>query len=304
MFENQNENQDEKNRVTKHVVNQELQIDHNQSVQDAFMETSIFIYYKIKKQIGLFMKNPQNPIFTHQARVQTREFRSCLSFVRPALKRQEYKTVNSNLRDIAHEFGNLRTIDVIKRDWERLCKQNLDIFSDYSRLANILQDNREQEQARVYKKLSEGFAEDKLSKICDFIHNDNWKRDGKVKVLDFSVPRLKQWYNNLIHGMSESSMDSLEEVHELRVTNKKVRYVKFYLEEILEEDFMVSLDQFKEWQDDMGAYCDAGFHIPLLQELYKRDCDNSLAYECGVLSGYMLSNGQVSIKRLKETIDK
>lgn len=288
--------------VQKNTEEQRLKI--SQSLQVAFTEIFTFLYYEIAKQIKLFLENPQNPSYTHQTRVKTREFRSCLLFVRPVLDKDEYKTINKKLKSIARLFADLRTIDVLISDWKKLRERNPDELRELSSLFNILKDKREVEQIKVFQKISDGFATDKLNDVGDWLEEAYWTRDAKKNVMDFSTPRLKKWYTCLVDDINESPLATLEEVHPLRVKIKEVRYVRYYLAPIIDEDFMVCLEQFKEWQDDMGAYCDAKVHISLLKGLNEEYSDNSLAFECGVLSGYMLENAARGIKRLEKQVLK
>lgn len=279
--------------------NQELRLDPSQSVETAFTEIFTFLYGEIKKQVRYFIEDPSNPRFAHQARVKSREFRSCLSFVKPALSKKEAKEINQTLKSVANQFGDLRTLDVIIEDWEKNRTKYPQDLNKHTKLKKLLQEKRKKEEERIYKNITNGDVFDNLDYIGTWIQETTWQDDGETNVLEFSAPRLKEWYNHLIQGMKDSPMNSLKEIHPLRIENKKVRYVRYYLDPILEEDFMASLVQLKQWQDYMGAYCDAKVHVPILKEISDKYSNDELSYECGIFSGLMIGSAEKGIDWIK-----
>ena len=123
---------------------------------------------------------------------------------------------------------------MIIQDWEKIRELNPEILKTHTKLLNVFNNERQQEEARVQNYISGDNVESILKDVWTSIHNASWAEDSKQNALDFSTPRLKKWYNPLYKGLKKSNLDTLEEIHSLRIINKKVRYVREFLDPIIE----------------------------------------------------------------------
>jgi CHAD domain-containing protein len=214
-------------------------------------ETKSLLSHGLKEMASAqreFMENPDDTESSHKFRVKIRQFRSVLSFLKPATKTKEYEYFQGMLRELAQKYGYLRELDVMMSGMEE----------KYPALMEVLKKEREEEKKKVYSDIGGGASAQLYFELMAWI-NGNPVKNSKIAKNSFSWyanRRLKKWLSVFEEELDSVDFTDAKELHLLRIKGKKLRYLLALLEPILKEKYQGRLPEFKEIQDKLGRIYD------------------------------------------------
>lgn len=228
-------------------------------------ETKSLLSHGLKEMASAqreFMENPDDPESAHKFRVKIRQFRSVLSFLKPATKTKEYEYFQGMLRELAQKFGYLRELDVMMSGMEE----------KYPALMEVLKKEREEEKKKVYSDIGGGTSAPLYFELLAWIKGNPVKNSqiAKNSFSWYANRRLKKWLSGFEEELDSVDFTDAKELHMLRIKGKKLRYLLALLEPVLKEKYRGRLPEFKEIQDKLGRICDIQREIPLLNGLKAR----------------------------------
>lgn len=214
------------------------------------------------------MDEKGNPENLHQLRVNLRSMRSYLSLMKGVFTPQRQKGLADELGAPAKATNRLRDLDVMLIKFENY-KMELGHLSPAS--LKELQKALENERAREYRQTAAALEEMKALEMLK-------SYSAQLEAPFFDGPRrerpLKAEVLKRIGGLLEklSSKESLlkttitdRELHRLRITIKKLRYLLALFSPILNDESL--LKKTKHRQDLLGDYVDLTVEQKLLQSL-------------------------------------
>jgi CHAD domain-containing protein len=178
----------------------------------------------------------------HQARVAIRRLRSALSLFEPVVMDQKYKRLKRSLRDVSHQFGEARNLDVFIADTTTVPDvakgDQLPPFA--SKPAGQAQAERERAYGRVINTLRSKRFRQLMQDLVAWIQAGPWRtsdesesqnaRDQNIE--DFAAGVLKRRRRELKgHGRHLERL-SPEERHRIRIEAKKLRYACEFFSEL------------------------------------------------------------------------
>ena len=176
----------------------------------------------------------------HQARVAIRRLRSALSLFEPMVTDQEYKRLKRRLRDVSHQFGEARNLDVYIAHTAVPGVDKAGQLPPFA-LKPVGQGQAERERAyeRVINTLQSKRFRQFMQDLVAWIQAGPWRtsdepesqttRDQNIE--DFAACVLKRRRRKLRRHGRHLERLSPEERHRIRIEAKKLRYAsEFFLE--------------------------------------------------------------------------
>ena len=242
----------------------------------------------IFQQYQEFMRNPNDIETIHALRVSIRKLRSMISFIKPLFKKEDYQTIQAQLRQIHQTSSDLRNLDVLIQEWIAFQEQNK-LIKNYTKLTKLFQEQREY----LKKELKDDNFQFAFNQVMTLINISL----ASIQIDNFQIfvdQRLNKWgrlLNKLSKSIDQLSRDS---IHALRIKYKKLRYVQTLLEiEVLD------LKTLKKNQDILGVIHDTYGAIELLDNYSNQYQETLLDAEINLFKGYHLLKRDALTKQLQ-----
>lgn len=266
-----------------------------------FQVVMIDMINQIRDMREQYLRYPLDVESVHRLRVSIRQARSLLSFLKPVLDSEQYSIYQDKLRTIARKFSYIREIDVLLAQWESFAEKNQELCG-CDVLIEILNSEREKENAEAYKYASEGWISDALDSVSSWIRqwDEEYLRENdgeKGQFEEFALKRFEKWNKGVSGALKELDYDELETIHNLRIRFKKVRYVQNNIK-LFENNKTLNMSELKKIQDALGEICDSYVNIEIMANLREKYPSGDLVYETGVYTGYLLYFREVIKKKL------
>jgi len=258
-----------------------------------------------------FLKDPDDIEQVHQFRVKIRHLRSLVSFIKPMLDEQLYAGIQEKLKSSAQRFSYIREIDVLAKGWAALRWENPDLFMDSDSLTGVLKGEREKEKNTLFVFLSEGGFDAELQEAFNGIRASTVYGEAAAGRIgdsmrdpvfeEFTEARFAQWRKKVEKEMKILDFSSQIELHALRISFKKLRYVNDSLMPY-KRGGKWGLSEFEVMQDNLGDICDIYRNVAVLQKLKSIADIPNLQYEAGIYIGHQIHHKERLLKKLKKTL--
>ncbi len=229
----------------------------DRSLGDALEEELPAEFRKLTAALDLFLQQPEDVEAVHQLRVSTRRFRSLLSLLKPALKKQDYKEVQGFFRLFGDRVAPLRELDVMLEAWKGICKEKELSFAA-SPLRETLAKRREREMRLLLRFMSAGDTRDTLYQryghLQGAVSGGKFPRESAPLYI---ARRLTGWWQDMDEQMKAAEEVRFETVHPIRLSAKKHRYVGEVFAESLPPMYRFRTKAAKQLQSSLGDLCDA-----------------------------------------------
>lgn len=218
-----------------------------------------------------FIENPDEPESCHQFRVKVRQLISIFSFLKPEIKKTEYKYFQKRLHESAKKFAYLREIDVIMTN----------LGQDYPAIHEKLKEDREAEKGKIFTDMTNKINMEIYFEILAWMDKRPFKhsKSHKKSFISYSNKRMRKWILRFEEELKSIDFSNIEEVHKLRIKGKKIRYLSSMLREVLENEYESVFPKFKEMQDRLGEICDRQREIQILEKLKNTAADEKIRGE-------------------------
>ncbi|MGV8906743.1 MAG: CHAD domain-containing protein [Acetobacterium sp.] len=242
------------------------------------------------------MDDPEN---VHQLRVKIRQLRGLLSFFSPLFDKVDYHEKQRALSKSGLVFSEIREVDVILEEIEKMTNNSLVSLGDFPLLKNKLEQKRRVELERItaFSKNNELTAI--LLDLRVWLLEDPWINtellDDSIK--KYSEKRLARWSKRINKAMVEMEMSDKEAIHQVRIRSKKLRYVMEQLRAILDSDSKKSIKRFEKLQEDLGYFHDVYINKLFLEKLIGESNSAQLHYEAGLFVGWQINQGNLMMSK-------
>jgi CHAD domain-containing protein len=194
-------------------------------VADAARRVVTFRLEAVRDSLGLALQEAEhNPDHVHQLRVATRRASAALEVFSNCLPHKVYKAARRQLRTIRRAAGDARDWDVLlARLTKHAAEQSaddragLDMLIGYAVAHRIPAQTRLKSVCRNYPFGFERFMAETVGAI-------RYKRPGEEPLASFARPLLAQLLEELNLAQLRNK-DDFEQLHEIRITGKRLRYV-------------------------------------------------------------------------------
>jgi len=148
----------------------------------------------------------------------------------------------------------------------------------------VLQTNRKEEVEKVKEDLLTGKITAMLLRFTLWLNENAFvPKARKMKLKKFTIKRLQKWIGRMQEMGGELDTKTMPELHQLRITGKKVRYAIEGLK--LDRNDRV-LKNFKMLQDDLGNIHDAAVQAEALEKLISNHTGKIMHRNMGILIGW------------------
>lgn len=266
-----------------------------------FKQTVINMIDYISDMQNQFLRYPDDTESVHQLRVEIRQLRSLLSFIKPILNAGKYKNNQALLKTIADNFAYMREIDVLSGQWQLFLEKNKD-FSDCAALIEVLKDEREKEKGRLCEYASNGAMSGDLNNLSSWVESWDEDYENNARFEQFALKRFEKWNNDAVKAVKNLDFNNLKEIHGARIKFKKVRYVQSNIEIFYNNKF-INLSELKSMQDILGNICDTYVNISALQKLSSAYNSKDLQHETGIFIGYLINYREDLKDKIKNCLE-
>jgi len=279
----------------------ELTLNSRQPLPIAIWAIMAYCLHRIESARAVLITNPADPEAIHDFRVNIRQLRSFISFIKPLLKPEGYPQVQSDLRQLAQDFGYVREIDTLRESWQSFIADHPVVLLGRTIMDQTLLNQRQAELADPINRLTSETCQGVLSRTESWLQSAFPAGEQQIfnYLEDFAAYRSKQQLKKINRGLKECDFSNRSQVHPLRIRVKKLRYSFSLLEPLLKHKYRQLIPQLKDLQQKLGQICDAPRNMVILQEISNRHDNSVLYYESGLLIGFQLRTWEVVADKLQ-----
>ena len=248
--------------------------------------------------------------FLHQYRVSLRRMRTLFSQSKGVFHKAERRGLCQALKRLSDAGAELRDLDVFlanRSHYESLTPQNL--RPGLETLFSNRHQQRNQAQARLSRQLKSSTRQHEKQVISDQLtrlpHAEGKNADQPAA--DFAAARILRSYRRISLNAQTLSPDSPDEqVHQIRLEGKKLRYLLEFFADLLPEKKTRSLlKALKKLQNRLGEFNDCAVQRQHLQDyLQQNDCSDETEAALHALSGILFHRQQQHKKRIFRLLEK
>ncbi|MCK5719547.1 MAG: CYTH and CHAD domain-containing protein [Thiomargarita sp.] len=205
----------------------------------------------------------------HQMRVALRRLRSCLSLYSPLIPEKSYIKIEKKIKHLIKILGVARDLDVLIFNLKEIFLQSVTTPLLEAEMENLqLQVSILKEQAYkdVRKMLHSRCYNGLLLQLGQWITQRYWRKNLNSKQLhqleqpisSFANKILKSQFNTVQQQGEELIQLNIKQLHELRITIKKLNYgIRFFFELFPHKKAQLFYNQVSELQDIIGNINDS-----------------------------------------------
>lgn len=231
--------------------------------------------------------DPNQPDSLHQLRIQIRRLRSLLSFVKPLLELEGYTKWQNELRLWSHSMNELREIDVLYETWQAATSDSLFALTPPPWLKAMLQTERTKLINDLFTPLYPRTYTPLLLGLWAWLSDASWSPTAKqLPFSRFTKTRLTEWLTTLRDHGKDLTQIEVSELHQLRISGKKLRYV---LEDLvpLDRKTKLLLACLKVLNERLGHIHDATTIVDALTRWMSNHASRALHRDAGILLGWV-----------------
>lgn len=247
-----------------------------------------------------FFENPADPEGVHQVRVRIRKYRAVLAFFMPIFEAEKYRKQQESLRNLGQQFGEVRQLDVLLEGIVVMENNSVIAISEFGEIRKHLMQKRETAFKKLLDELqTDQFALDLLD-ILVWKLNNPWMEDSpalEMSIKTYTEAGIAKWLKKIKKSMKNLDVRQQQEVHQVRIKSKKLRYAIDQLSAILNKKTRKSMDDFEKIQDDLGYFHDVFANKQLLEQFISASDNPQLYYQAGIIVGWQMMEGNRKIRK-------
>lgn len=225
--------------------------------------------YETGTRVGL------DPEQLHKMRVASRRIRSALRVFRDAFEVEQYKILAREFRWLARELGRVRDLDVQQlsaRAWRR------DLGKEPAAGWVALDAALRRRWRRARRRLLSKLASRRYRALIEFAALA-FDPEGSVPSTDASRVPVVETGDVVLEGLRDRFREGLalalrtreaEDIHDLRIEGKALRYGREMFKSVLSEDVIASIGPLKRFQDALGEIQDAAQAVAVAEDLLRK----------------------------------
>jgi len=214
----------------------------------------------------------------HDMRVPVRRMRVAFEIFREAFDPKQLKPHLKGLRSVGRTLGRVRDLDVFMEKADHyLASLPDEKRSGLDPLFRAWHGQREKERARMLAFFEGDEYRDFLHKFNRFVNTPG--AGVKKGTQDYHVPHIVRhaapiMINNRLGAVRAYDevlgVATIEQLHELRIEFKRLRYIVEFFREVLGEEAKVIIDEIKGVQDHLGDLNDANVACQILSDFLEQ----------------------------------
>ncbi len=247
-----------------------------------------------------FFENPNDQEGVHQVRVRIRKFRALLAFFKPLFEKQKYQKQQQVLKELGQQFGEVRQLDVLIKEVEMIEKDNRITICEFKQMKLYLA----QERKKAFQILDDDLKTNQFARelldIWIWKLNEPWVQKSSVldmSLAEYTKKQMAVWIKKIDKQINHLDIRQQQEIHQVRIKSKKLRYVIGELTAVLDRKTRKSIKKFEKMQDDLGYVHDVFANKDLLEQLIAASDNPQLYYEAGMVVGWQSMRGNRKIKK-------
>lgn len=234
---------------------------------------------KLQKNAGNILKR-SNIEDIHDLRVSSRRIRTVLDLFSDYLPDKKRRSWEKDIRAITKSYGNVRDLDVqidlISEVYEST--EDSKIRSGLRRIRLRLKQKRQQKQANTKKTTQMILGSDSINEMNAWVETALEENDAEVR---FSSELYRLGYKQIQTRLDEFLLyeififdpDRVEELHQMRISAKQLRYALEVFSSLYEKKTDFALDIAKQAQEYLGNIHDSDVWIDYLPAFMKKEID-------------------------------
>ncbi len=232
--------------------------------------------------------------FIHKFRVNVRELRSLLYFYKPILKAKKYNSINEFLKKLSGQFSKLREIQIAKEVYYNYCvKRDISYPNEFSEILMTIEESIVSDLKRNL--IPSKDLEKNRSTLLKLIK----QIDSYEDLRSFSKKRMKTMSKRILKKINKIDFNDIEEIHNLRIELKKLKYAIKYLPSYLKDYTLLPEDFANDLSDFLGLLLD-NYSVLNILSSYPDVFDTSHKnYNRGLFEGYLHSE----LAQSRETLE-
>ena len=215
-----------------------------------------------------------DPEGVHKMRVATRRVRSALQAAGDALEGKRYQSVKKNVRRLTRALGPVRDGDVMIGHLEEIATADEDHERPgIRRLIARLESERDMARTDLIAVLDEldesGFRKSSLAAFADASGSKKGKRDKDKRGISRKDARkmIREHVEEFVELTGTyPAEEQVEELHEVRIATKHLRYALQLLEESLQPESSELIPELTAMQDELGEIHNLDVLMDLIRE--------------------------------------
>jgi len=239
--------------------------------------------------------------FIHKFRVNIREIRSLLYFYKPLLKKKKYNKLNEFLKKISAQFSNLREIQIAKEIYYDYCvKKDIPYPNEFSEILISIEEAIASDLKRNLVPIEE--LEGKKS----LLYSLTKQIDSYDDLKSFSKKRMRNISQKILLEIKELDYNNFENVHDLRINLKKLKYALKYLSSSLKDFSFLPENIVNDISDSLGIILDKHSVLNILSAYPDVFNTYHKSYQRGLFEGYLygeLNEAKSYYINMKEMVD-
>lgn len=218
------------------------------------------------------VKHDYDTEFLHDYRVNLRKVRSILSLFKGVFSAEENQALKNNFSEIMKQTNRLRDLDVYLLDKDELFQLLPDrMHLGLQQMFDAFATERKQQLRHVIKMLNSKSYHKNIENLCQqFTDSKHFKTGAKAQTasLPFATKLIWKRYSKVCQIARQIDADTPdEEVHELRIQCKKLRYLMEFFSALFPKNLLKGLIRsLKRLQDNLGRFNDFSVQQESLQE--------------------------------------
>lgn len=203
----------------------------------------------------------------HDMRVASRRLRTLLNLFNDFFGKSALKSQRKMLRRLAEALGEVRDLDVLRIKAEEYLKAHPEITPDgLQPLLSSWQNQFDAAQANLlqlleseaYQRFIDHFRDFVMTPHKDAVIPDNTGNDAMPYLVCHVVPQLIYQHLGAVRAYEINlSHSSLDRLHNLRISAKRLRYALETFEEVLRSEAKIAITAAKTLQEYLGDLQDA-----------------------------------------------
>jgi len=251
----------------------EFQLKDHQPTEEAILKMILELLFLARRQEEGLIADIDTE-FAHQYRVNLRKARSLLSLFKKELSPERYRAIRSPLKSMAKATNLLRDLDVFLLDQDDYLAMLPEKFQPG---LEILFKRLKRRRRQVWRKVTATFAGENYREKAEQLEN-LINEPPNLSTLHSQIPIkqrvsrkiLSQYHKIQRHGARIDATTPDEQVHELRIEAKKLRYLLELFAELFSQDQMRQLIKaLKRLQDNLGRFNDYSSQCLFLENLIR-----------------------------------
>ena len=278
---------------------EQLRIRPRDNIADMAQKILAFGINDVFSTYVFFLMHPEEPESTHQIRVRIRKLRAILAFFMPLCNPKKYQQQQEKLRKTGLMFSDLRQLDVLLEEIEKMEQDSVIPVATLSCLTMRLADNRQKALAELSAYLQHNDITLMVLELWIWLLNEPW---SESELLALSIEKyikkaLNTWQKKINKGIKKIDMEDKENIHKVRIRSKKLRYIMELLSPLLGKKSSRSIGKYEKLQDDLGYFHDVYVNKELLEQILAQSDEKQLHYEAGMVVGWQTLQGNLKMEK-------